>query len=104
MKDRSLWVGGLGKEWTTIKGELLNYDPQWVKSIGYHGDVLHHNWIENYNALREKAGYLPPGKKAENKDSLGCIPHCSVGQKNNLCSVRPRTVKFHSGSLGGGEA
>ena len=61
MKDKCLWVGGLGKEWTTITGELVNFDPQWVKSVGYHGDILHHNWIDNYNALREKAGYLPPG-------------------------------------------
>ena len=61
VKDKCLWLGGLGKEWTTITGELVNFDPQWVKSVGYHGDILHHNWVDNYNALREKAGYLPPG-------------------------------------------
>ncbi len=66
VKDKSLYVGGLGKEWTTITGELVNFDPQWVKSVGYHGDILHHNWKENYNALRAKAGFLPPGMLPNN--------------------------------------
>ena len=62
VKDKSLWVGGLGKEWTTVTGEVQNLNPQWVKSIGYHGDVLHHNWHINYDAMRETGGYLLPGK------------------------------------------
>ena len=61
MKDETMWVGGLGKEWTTTKGEVLNVNPQWVKSIGPTGDVLHHNWVERYNILREKAGFQAPG-------------------------------------------
>ncbi len=62
VKDRALWVGGLGKEWTTTSGVLVNLNPQWVKSIGYHGDVLNHDWHENYDALRAKGDFLPPGK------------------------------------------
>ena len=61
IKDQAMWVGGLGKEWTTTKGEVLNFNPQWVKSIGPTGDVLHHDWVNNYNALREKAGFQAPG-------------------------------------------
>ena len=62
MKDKRLYVGGLGKEWTTEKGELVNLNPQWVKSIGPGGDVIHIDWHEKYNALRAKVGMLPPGK------------------------------------------
>ncbi|BFZ17677.1 hypothetical protein BsWGS_20716 [Bradybaena similaris] len=61
VKDQRLYVGGLGKEWTTETGEVLNLNPQWVKSIGPKGDVVHIDWHEKYNALRTKAGMLLPG-------------------------------------------
>lgn len=62
VKGDALWVGGLGKEWTTTTGVVQNLYPQWVKSIGYLGDVQHHNWVEQYNKLRTKGGFDPPGK------------------------------------------
>lgn len=31
VKDDDLWVGGLGKEWTTTEGVFVNYNPMWVK-------------------------------------------------------------------------
>lgn len=31
VKERKLYVGGLGKEWTTAKGVLVNRFPQWIK-------------------------------------------------------------------------
>lgn len=61
VKDEALWVGGLGKEWTTTKGVVQNLNPQWTKSIGHTGDVVHHNWVNNYNALRKKGGFEAPG-------------------------------------------
>lgn len=63
MKDEHLYVGGLGKEWTTTMGEFVNNDPQWVKVIGLQGDVHHENWVPHYDALRGAAGIKPPGKK-----------------------------------------
>ena len=33
VKDEKLYVGGLGKEWTTTDGEYVHSYPQWVKSI-----------------------------------------------------------------------
>lgn len=63
MKDKHLYVGGLGKEWTTTTGEFVNNDPQWVKVIGSQGDVHHENWVRSYNALRAAASITPPGKK-----------------------------------------
>ncbi|XP_013381847.1 soluble calcium-activated nucleotidase 1 [Lingula anatina] len=61
VKDESLYVGGLGKEWTTITGEVQNLNPQWVKSIGYKGEVKHLDWHKNYNAMRRKANIDYPG-------------------------------------------
>lgn len=61
VKNEAMWVGGLGKEWTTTKGVVQNLDPQWVKSIGHAGDVFHHDWVNHYNALRKEAGFEPPG-------------------------------------------
>ncbi|XP_037546164.1 soluble calcium-activated nucleotidase 1 [Nematolebias whitei] len=61
VKDEHLFVGGLGKEWTTTSGEVVNNNPEWVKVVGYNGEVQHENWVPNYNALRSAAGIEPPG-------------------------------------------
>nr|XP_023659441.1 soluble calcium-activated nucleotidase 1 isoform X1 [Paramormyrops kingsleyae] len=61
VKDEHLCVGGLGKEWTTTKGEVVNDHPEWVKVVGFQGDVEHQNWVPQYNALRSAAGIEPPG-------------------------------------------
>lgn len=62
MKDEHLYVGGLGKEWTTSTGEVMNENPEWVKVVGCRGSVDHENWVSSYNALRAAAGIQPPGK------------------------------------------
>ena len=54
-------MGGLGKEWTTETGTVVNTNPQWVKSIGPDGDVKHHDWQHNYNQLRDKMDMNLPG-------------------------------------------
>jgi len=61
VKDEQLYVGGLGKEWTTTAGEFVNNNPEWVKVVGYKGDVLHENWVPRYDALKSAAGIQPPG-------------------------------------------
>lgn len=33
VKDESLYIGSLGKEWTDIYGNVINFNPQWVKKI-----------------------------------------------------------------------
>ena len=65
VKDEHLYVGGLGKEWTTTTGEFVNNNPEWVKVIGFRGDVRHENWVPHYSALRIAAGIKPPGKAAQ---------------------------------------
>ena len=54
-------VGGLGKEWTTTTGEIINYHPMWVKTISCEGAVTHHDWKSNYLAVREAVGVTWPG-------------------------------------------
>ncbi|KAM3863730.1 soluble calcium-activated nucleotidase 1 [Diretmus argenteus] len=61
VKDEQLYVGGLGKEWTTTAGEFVNNNPEWVKVVGYRGDVQHENWVPKYNSLKSAAGIGPPG-------------------------------------------
>ncbi|XP_030064481.1 soluble calcium-activated nucleotidase 1 [Microcaecilia unicolor] len=61
VKDEQLYVGGLGKQWTSTTGEVLNENPQWVKVVGPKGDVYHKSWVSNYNALRSAASIEPPG-------------------------------------------
>lgn len=62
MKDERLYVGGLGKEWTTPTGEVVNENPEWVKVVGFRGSVDHENWVASYSALRAAAGIHPPGR------------------------------------------
>ncbi|KAL8593245.1 hypothetical protein ACOMHN_009899 [Nucella lapillus] len=61
VKGQHLYVGGLGKEWTTTTGKVVNLNPQWVKAIGPSGEVKHIDWHNNYNALRKVTGMELPG-------------------------------------------
>ncbi|KAK3930313.1 Soluble calcium-activated nucleotidase 1 [Frankliniella fusca] len=61
VKDNKLYVGGLGKEWTTSTGELVDFDPMWIKQIHASGQVSHHNWRINYEKLRRAVGIEFPG-------------------------------------------
>lgn len=65
VKDEHLYVGGLGKEWTTTEGEFVNNNPEWVKVVGFRGDVRHENWVPKYKSLKSAAGIEPPGKDAD---------------------------------------
>uniref|UniRef100_A0A8C6ZC81 Calcium activated nucleotidase 1 n=1 Tax=Nothoprocta perdicaria TaxID=30464 RepID=A0A8C6ZC81_NOTPE len=75
VKDEHLYVGGLGKEWTTATGEVLNENPEWVKVVGHKGDVGHESWVANYNALRAAAGIRPPGRSR----ARCCVSRCPAG-------------------------
>ncbi|XP_019957403.1 soluble calcium-activated nucleotidase 1 isoform X2 [Paralichthys olivaceus] len=61
VKDEHLYVGGLGKEWTTTEGVFVNNNPEWVKVVGFRGDVQHENWVPRYKSLKSAAGIEPPG-------------------------------------------
>ncbi|CAL8274846.1 unnamed protein product [Lota lota] len=61
VREEHLYVGGLGKEWTTTAGEFVNHNPEWVKVVGHRGDVRHENWVSKYESLKAAAGITPPG-------------------------------------------
>lgn len=61
VKNGRLYVGGLGKEWTSAEGKVVNTNPQWVKSIGPRGEVEHIDWKHVYNKIRQISGYSYPG-------------------------------------------
>ncbi|KAJ8728299.1 hypothetical protein PYW08_016684 [Mythimna loreyi] len=61
VKDDILYVGSMGKEWTTASGEFQTYDPMWVKAINIHGEVQHLSWMNQYKAIRSSIGIQWPG-------------------------------------------
>lgn len=61
VKNNRMYVGGLGKEWTSIDGVVENLNPQWVKSIGPGGDVRHEDWHVYYNNMKKAADIQFPG-------------------------------------------
>lgn len=48
VKNEELYIGGLGKEWSSSAGEFINDHPMWVKIVDRYGRVRHTNWRENY--------------------------------------------------------
>ncbi|XP_014288701.1 apyrase [Halyomorpha halys] len=61
VKNGYLYVGSMGKEWTSPQGELINYNPMWVKRIGTNGEVVSLNWKDNYISLRSELEVYFPG-------------------------------------------
>ncbi|KAL0841437.1 hypothetical protein ABMA28_015119 [Loxostege sticticalis] len=61
VKDETLYVGSMGKEWTTASGEFSSYDPMWVKAININGEVHHQSWVNQYKAIRSSIGIHWPG-------------------------------------------
>jgi soluble calcium-activated nucleotidase 1 len=61
VKDKQLYVGGLGKVWTTTTGDVLNENPQYVKVVMPSGHIFHENWAKRYNAMMNSVGIQHPG-------------------------------------------
>ncbi|KAF0980516.1 hypothetical protein FDP41_013730 [Naegleria fowleri] len=61
VKDNKLYIGSIGKEWTTGDGVVLNHDPMYVKTIDANGKVEHVDWIKNYKALLRAVGIKDKG-------------------------------------------
>ncbi|KRT78652.1 hypothetical protein AMK59_7103 [Oryctes borbonicus] len=61
VKGNQLYVGSMGKEWTTPAGDFENNNPQYVKEISTRGEVKHIPWIVEYNRIREILGINWPG-------------------------------------------
>ncbi|XP_055548855.1 apyrase [Wyeomyia smithii] len=61
VKDEVLYVGSMGKEWTTAGGDFENNNPMFVKAVTVHGEVYHFNWETNFKAIRSAIGIEWPG-------------------------------------------
>ncbi|XP_046627067.1 soluble calcium-activated nucleotidase 1 [Neodiprion virginianus] len=61
VKDEQLYVGSMGKEWTTSAGEFVNNNPQWVKTISVLGETHSLNWVSNYKRMRQSLNIEFPG-------------------------------------------
>uniref|UniRef100_A0A915PNN1 Soluble calcium-activated nucleotidase 1 n=1 Tax=Setaria digitata TaxID=48799 RepID=A0A915PNN1_9BILA len=61
VKDGNLYVGGLGKEWTTGQGVFVNDNPMWIKRVTPEGSVEHISWVNEYKKLRSVVGIEWPG-------------------------------------------
>ena len=61
VKDQTLFVGSMGKEWTTAAGAFESYDPMYVKSIATNGEIQHINWVNNYKLIRKSIDIEWPG-------------------------------------------
>lgn len=55
VKDQQLYVGSMGKEWTTSAGEFENENPMYVKVISPSGEVRSVDWAFNFKFLRQEA-------------------------------------------------
>lgn len=62
VNEEKLYVGGLGKEWTTPQGVFVNNNPMYVKIISHMGEIQHVNWVQNYKKLRAFVGIEYPGE------------------------------------------
>lgn len=61
VKDEYLYVGSMGKEWTSGDGEYINDDPMFIKQVNIDGQITSINWANNYKALRKAIGIEFPG-------------------------------------------
>lgn len=61
VKDNKLYVGSMGKEWTTPEGVIVNTNPQFVKVIDTEGTIEHHDWHETYVKFKQAAGIPTDG-------------------------------------------
>ncbi|XP_032523983.2 apyrase [Danaus plexippus] len=61
VKDEILYVGSMGKEWTTASGQFQSYDPMWVKAINMRGEIQHLSWVNQFKAIRLSIGIKWPG-------------------------------------------
>lgn len=61
VKGHLLYIGGLGKEWTSKTGEYINDHPQYIKVVSGWGHMEHRPWASVYTQIKEAAGITNPG-------------------------------------------
>lgn len=61
VKDDHLYIGSFGKEYTNSKGEIVNHNNMWIATISKAGTIQYHDWVNNYNKLRNATKTAYPG-------------------------------------------
>ncbi|EKE38478.1 hypothetical protein ENUP19_0311G0018 [Entamoeba nuttalli] len=57
----SMYIGSIGKEFTTPTGEYLNDNPLYIKKIDQNGKITAINWKNKYNNLKNAVGIYGDG-------------------------------------------
>lgn len=58
VKDNYLYIGSMGKEWTTDSGEFENNNPMFVKVVSMHGVTFSLDWSKNFKRLRQRSANI----------------------------------------------
>ena len=61
VKDKELYIGSMGKEYTKPDGTIVNTNNLWIARINSNGEVVREDWAKNYNFVRDQLGASPPG-------------------------------------------
>ncbi|XP_043279964.1 apyrase [Venturia canescens] len=61
VKNQLLYVGSMGKEWTTSGGEFEHNKPMWIYVITPSGEKRSYDWTKNYKRLRQSLNIEFPG-------------------------------------------
>lgn len=61
VKDGTLLIGSMGREWVRDDGSIEHFNNQWVKSIDGHGRSGSLNWRDAYEKLRLVTNTSSPG-------------------------------------------
>lgn len=55
VKDHHLYIGSMGKEWTTDSGEFQNNHPMYIKIVSMYGAIFPIDWTQNFKRLRKQS-------------------------------------------------
>ncbi|KAK5640785.1 hypothetical protein RI129_009332 [Pyrocoelia pectoralis] len=64
VKNKLMYVGSIGREWTSNEGAFSNStytNPEYIKTITPEGVITHINWKEEYSRLRAAMDVYWPG-------------------------------------------
>jgi len=75
VKDDELYIGSIGKEWTSLKGEFINDDPLWVHVIGANGSYRTESWAAHFNKINEIAGIKSSKEGYMVHEAINWDPH-----------------------------
>ncbi|XP_012271551.1 apyrase isoform X1 [Orussus abietinus] len=76
VKNEQLYIGSMGKEWTTSSGVFENHNPQWVKVVSPLGETHSLNWISNYKRLRQTIDIEFPGYMIHESAAWSDVHNC----------------------------